>query len=479
MDFEAVIGLEVHAQLNTASKIFCPCANKFGGEPNAYTCPICQGHPGTLPVLNASAVTKAVQAGLALGGTISRVSRFDRKNYFYPDISKAYQISQFYFPIVKGGGVCVRYEDGSEKTFALTRIHLEEDAGKLLHPEGGEVYSLVDLNRAGAPLIEIVSEPELRTAEDAALYLTELRAILRYVDVSDGNMEEGSLRCDANVSVRPRGTEKFGTRVEIKNINSIKGVSKAIEYEIRRQVECIQTGTPLVQETRLFDAEKEITLSMRSKEEAHDYRYFPDPNLVPVVVTEEALEQIRAALPELPRARKLRFSEEYGLPVKDASALCSSRELADWFEDAARRTKNPKRLANWILAEVLRVLNAEHIGIRDFRVTPKQTAELIDLIEENTISGKIAKEVFGLMTESGKDAGVIVAEKGLNQVSDSAEIGRIIDEVLAANPAQVEQYRGGKTAVLGFFVGQIMKKSGGKVNPALVNTLLAEKLTGK
>jgi len=476
MEFEAVIGLEVHAQLNTATKIFCSCANRFGAEPNTLTCPVCQGHPGVLPVLNGKALTKAIKAGLALGGTVARYSRFDRKNYFYPDLPKAYQISQYEHPIVIGGGVTVVRDDGSEHTFPLTRIHMEEDAGKLVHPADTSTHSLVDLNRAGTPLIEIVSEPELHSPEDAALYLTELRAILRYIDVSDCNMEEGSLRCDANVSIRPRGATTLGTKVEIKNLNSIKGVSKAIEYEIRRQTEALACGTAIVQETRLFDADREVTLSMRSKEEAHDYRYFPDPDLVPVLVTEERINELRASLPELPRARKKRLMEQYGLTPKDVGTLCASRELADWFETAAALAKNPKKVANWIQAEVLRILNAKNQDIADFSVSPQDTAGLLNLVEDGTISGKIAKDVFEKMGTTGQDAESIIEAEGLRQVSDSNEIDLVIAAVLAANPAQVEQYRSGKTAVKGFLVGQIMKQSGGKANPALVNQLLEQKL---
>ncbi|HOG64753.1 MAG TPA: Asp-tRNA(Asn)/Glu-tRNA(Gln) amidotransferase subunit GatB [Spirochaetota bacterium] len=476
MEFEAVIGLEVHAQLNTQTKIFCSCANRFGAEPNTQTCPVCQGHPGVLPVLNGEALTKAIKAGLALDGSIAHYSRFDRKNYFYPDLPKAYQISQYEFPIVVGGGVTVVREDGSEHTFPLTRIHMEEDAGKLVHPGDDAAHSLVDLNRAGTPLIEIVSEPELHTPEDAAMYLTELRAILRYIDVSDCNMEEGSLRCDANVSIRPKGTTTLGTKVEIKNLNSIKGVAKAIEYEIRRQTEALLSGTPIIQETRLFDADREITLSMRSKEEAHDYRYFPDPDLVPVLVPEERIRTLKDTLPELPRARKTRFITEYCLTPKDVGTLCATRELADWFETAARAGKNPKKIANWIQAEVLRILNNSGQGITAFPVSPENTAALMDLVEDGVISGKIAKDVFEKMISTGKSAESIIEADGLRQVSDTGAIEQVIDEVLAANPAQVEQFKSGKTAVKGFLVGQIMKKSGGKVNPAMVNQILEQKL---
>lgn len=476
MEIEAVIGLEVHAQLNTATKIFCSCANRFGAEPNTLTCPVCQGHPGVLPVLNGRALTKAIQAGLALGGSVAHYSRFDRKNYFYPDLPKAYQISQYEYPIINGGGVTVVREDGSEETFPLTRIHLEEDAGKLVHPTDTSAYSLVDLNRAGTPLIEIVSEPNLHTPEDAALYLTELRAILRYIDVSDCNMEEGSLRCDANVSIRPKGATSLGTKVEIKNLNSIKGVAKAIEYEIRRQSEALAAGTAIVQETRLFDADKEITLSMRSKEEAHDYRYFPDPDLVPVIVSDERINELRASLPELPRARKKRLQEQYGLTQKDVETLCASRELSDWFERSASLTKTPKKVANWIQSEVLRILNAKNQEISEFPVSPEETAELLNLVDDGTISGKIAKDVFEKMVASGKSAKSIIEAEGLRQVSDSNEIEQVIETVLAAHPAQVEQYKNGKTAVKGFLVGQVMKQSGGKANPALVNQLLEQKL---
>ena len=480
MDFEAVIGLEVHAQLNTNSKIFCSCANRFGAEPNSQTCPICQGHPGVLPVLNAEALTKAIIAGLAFGGEIASFSKFDRKNYFYPDLPKAYQISQYDLPIVKGGRVTVTTEEGEGKTFALTRIHLEEDAGKLVHPDDRtDKRTFVDLNRSGTPLIEIVSEPDLRSSEDATLYLAELRSILKYIDVSDCNMEEGSLRCDVNVSIRPRGQEKLGTKVEIKNLNSFKSVAKTIEYEIRRQTEDTLSGVPIVQETRLFDTDREITLAMRSKEDAHDYRYFPDPDLAPITVTPERIAELAKTLPELPRARKARFLADYGLTVKDVATLAATREMADWFEAAVATGKaQPKKIANWIQAEVLRLLNLRGIEIGAFAVKPAQVADLLKLVEDDVISGKIAKEVFEIMADTGRDAALIIDEKGLRQVSDSGEIGTIIDAVLAANPAQVEQFRSGKTGVLGFFVGQIMKQSGGKANPALVNKLLSEKLSG-
>ncbi len=478
MEYEAVIGLEVHAQLNTQSKIFCGCSTKFGAEPNTQTCPICQGHPGVLPVLNKEVLKKSVIAGLAIGGEIARFSKFDRKNYFYPDLPKAYQISQFDLPIVSGGKITVNYKDGKEKTFNVTRIHMEEDAGKLVHPDDKAIpNSYVDLNRCGVPLIEIVSEPEMHTPEDAYLYLTELKSILSYIEVSDCNMEEGSLRCDANISIRPKGQKELGTKAEVKNMNSFKGVAKALEYEIKRQKEVLSSGGKIVQETRLYDTDKDMTFSMRSKEEAHDYRYFPDPDLVPMIIDETYIDKIRNDLPELPREKKSRFAKEYGLTASDTQILCTDKTLAQYFEDAVKSyPKQPKKIANWIQSEVMRVLNEQNKSITEFSIPPSDIGEIFKLIDKNTITSKIAKQVFAYMLESGKSPSIIVREKGLEQVSDTREIESIVDKIIEQNQQQVDQYKSGKTNLLGFFVGQVMKQTEGKDNPQVVNELLKKKL---
>jgi len=480
MEFEAVIGLEVHAQLNTDTKIFCGCSPGFGAEPNSRTCPVCQGHPGVLPVFNRAVLDKTVKTGLAVEGEIARFSTFDRKNYFYPDLPKAYQISQFYHPIVNGGKIAVTDSAGNEKSFRINHIHMEEDAGKLNHPDdNSDFHSYVDLNRCGTPLIEIVSEPDMHSAEDAFLYLTELKAILEYIDVSDCNMEEGSLRCDVNVSVKPVEQKEPGTRAEIKNMNSFHNIQKAIEYEIKRQIEEIQSGGKVIQETRLFDAGKGITRSLRSKEEAHDYRYFPDPDLVPVTLTDEEIEATKETLPELPGSRKIRFVNAYGITARDAQTLCASRALADYYEEAvASYPDQPKKIANWIQTEVMRALNENGTAISDFLVPPKQIGEIFKLIDENVISGKIAKEVFGYMVSERKAPSIIVEERSLKQMTDSGEIEAVIDEILQNNQPQVQQYRDGKQNLLGFFVGQVMKASRGKANPQTVNELLRKKLQG-
>jgi aspartyl-tRNA(Asn)/glutamyl-tRNA(Gln) amidotransferase subunit B len=475
MQYEPVIGLEVHAQLKTASKIFCGCSTKFGQGPNSQTCQVCIGMPGVLPVLNKTAMDYIIKTGLAVHCEIAPYSRFARKNYFYPDLPKGYQISQYELPVCLGGYVDV-VVDGNVKRVGLTRIHLEEDAGKNLH-EGIEGASHVDLNRTGVPLMEIVSEPDIRSAEEAAEYMRKLRAILRYIDVCDGNMEEGSLRCDANVSVRPVGQGEFGTRAELKNMNSFKNVQKAIEYEIKRQVAVIEDGGKVVQETRLWDANQGITLSMRGKEEAHDYRYFPEPDLVPVTVSKEWLEAIRATMPELPDAKRERFVSQYGIPDYDAMVLTESRALADYYEYTAKLSEEPKVASNWIMGDVLRKLKEDGIEPEQSPLEPERLAGMIKLIGSGTISGKIAKTVFEEIYNSKMSAEEIVKEKGLVQISDAGEIEKIIDEVMAANPANVEQYRAGKVALIGFFVGQVMKKTGGKANPGMVNELLKKKLS--
>jgi aspartyl-tRNA(Asn)/glutamyl-tRNA(Gln) amidotransferase subunit B len=475
MKYEAVIGLEVHAQLQTNTKIFCGCETRFGEEPNTRTCPVCIGMPGVLPVLNKKALEYIVKTGLATNCTISPVSRFARKNYFYPDLPKGYQISQYELPVCERGYVEI-VVDGAVKRVGLTRIHLEEDAGKNLHQaESGS--SLVDLNRAGTPLMEIVSEPDIRTPEEASEYLKKLRAILRYIEVSDADMEKGNFRCDANISIRPAGSKEFGTRAEIKNVNSFKFVQKAIEYEIKRQAQVLDEGGRVVQETRLFDSSKGVTFSMRSKEEAHDYRYFPEPDLVPIVVPKETIEEIRKTIPELPDVKRERFAKAYGLSEYDAYMLTQSRAMASYFEEANGLTNQPKIVANWMMGELMRLLNAAGLEIEDSPVKPDRLAGMLKLIDSGTISTKIAKTVFEEMFKSGKDAETVVKEQGLVQVSDTGAIEKIIDEVMKANPGQVSDYKSGKDKLFGFFVGQVMKASRGKANPDLVNQLLKKKLS--
>jgi len=476
MNYEAVIGLEVHAQLQTTTKIFCGCETAFGEEANTRTCPVCIGMPGVLPVLNRKAVEYIIKTGLATHCTISPFSRFARKNYFYPDLPKGYQISQYELPLCERGHVEI-VVDGKVKRIGLTRIHLEEDAGKNLHTsEAGA--SLVDLNRAGTPLMEIVSEPDIRTADEAAEYLKKLRSILRYIEVSDADMEKGNFRCDINISLRPAGVKEYGTRAEVKNVNSFKFVQKALEYEMKRQAQVLDDGGKVVQETRLFDSAKGVTFSMRSKEEAHDYRYFPEPDLVPVAVTAEDVAAIRTTIPELPDAKRERFVKEYGLPDYDADMLTQSRALAAYYEEAAKLAGQPKVVSNWMMGELMRLLNAENREIEDCPVGPDRLAAMIKMIESGVISTKIAKTVFEEMYRSGKDAEAVVREKGLVQVSDTGAIEKIIDEVIKANPAQHADYKGGKDKLFGFFVGQVMKASKGKANPEMVNDLLKKKLSG-
>jgi aspartyl-tRNA(Asn)/glutamyl-tRNA(Gln) amidotransferase subunit B len=474
MKYEAVIGLEVHAQLQTNTKIFCGCETRFGEEANTHTCPVCIGMPGVLPVLNRKAVEFIVKTGLATHCTISSYSRFARKNYFYPDLPKGYQISQYELPVCEKGYVEI-VVDGKIKRIGLTRIHLEEDAGKNLHqPEGGA--SLVDLNRAGTPLMEIVSEPDIRTPEEASEYLKKLRSILRYIEVSDADMEKGNFRCDANVSIRPVGSRELGIRAEVKNVNSFKFVQKALEYEIKRQAQVLDDGGKVVQETRLFDSTKGVTFSMRSKEEAHDYRYFPEPDLVPIVVPRETVEAIGRTIPELPDARRERFAKEYGLPEYDADMLTQSRALAAYFEEVVRMSGQPKMAANWMMGELMRLMNAEGKEIEDCPIRPDRLAGMIKMIADGVISTKIAKTVFEEMYKTGHDAETIVREQGLVQVSDTGAIETLIGEVIKANPAQAADYKAGKEKLFGFFVGQVMKASKGKANPELVNQLLKKKL---
>lgn len=471
-DYEPVIGLEIHVQLQTKSKMFCNDSTHFGSHDNENICPVCTAMPGSLPVINERALEFSVKTGLALGCQIRKHSVFARKQYFYPDLPKGYQISQYDMPLCEHG--TMEYVlDGERKRVGITRAHMEEDAGKSTHH--GE-YSLINLNRAGIPLLEIVSEPDMRSAQEAAEYARTMRKIVRYLEVCDGNLEEGSLRCDCNVSVRKRGEKKFGTKVEIKNINSFRFIEKAIEYEIQRQIDCIETGEPIHQETRLYDPDKNRTFAMRSKEEAHDYRYFPDPDLLPVDVDDAYIEKVKTGLPELPLARADRFMSEYKLPEYDAFVLTQEKALADYFEDVARVGKNAKAASNWVMTELLRELNDSKKDVTESPISSGYLGRMIALIENGTISGKIAKTVFMEMWTSGKDPETIVKEKGLTQITDTSAIEKIIDEVIAANPAEVEAYRGGKEKLFGFFVGQAMKATKGQASPDVVNGLLKKKL---
>ncbi len=475
MKWEAVIGLEVHAQMLTTTKIFCGCSTTFGSEPNSQTCQICIGMPGVLPVLNKKALEFAIRTGLATNCTISGYSRFARKNYFYPDLPKGYQISQYEHPICERGHIEIMV-DGDVRRIGITRIHMEEDAGKNIH-EGAGGYSFVDLNRTGVPLMEIVSEPDIRSPKEAAEYMRKLRSIVRYLGACDGNLEQGSLRCDANVSVRPVGQKELGTRAEVKNINSFRYVEKAIEYEIKRQIKLIEEGGKVIQETRLWDANKGITESMRSKEEAHDYRYFPDPDLVPIMTDRKWIDEIRESLPELPDAKRHRFVEACGLSENDADQLTAERSIAEWFESAVMAGGQPKAVSNWIMGDLMKLLNEENKSIEGCLIKPPQLAAMLKLIDQGLISGKIAKTVFDEMYKTGNDAAEIVKEKGLVQISDSSEIEKIVDQIIARSPKEVERFKAGDQKLIGFFVGQAMKASKGKANPQVLNELLKKKLS--
>jgi aspartyl-tRNA(Asn)/glutamyl-tRNA(Gln) amidotransferase subunit B len=478
--YEPVIGLEVHAQLLTKSKAFCGCSTKFGNDPNSNVCPVCLGMPGVLPVMNKSHVEFIMKMGLATNCTIAPKSHFARKNYFYPDLPKGYQISQYEEPICLKGWLDIELQDGSSRRLGITRIHMEEDAGKSIHDQ--DTDTLVDVNRCGVPLIEIVSEPDMRSPHEAYQYLYKIRQILTYLGICDGNMEEGSLRCDANISVRKKGETRLGTKREVKNLNSFRFVEKALEYEIEKQIESLENGETIIQQTLLWDSAKGICIPMRSKEEAHDYRYFPDPDLVPVLVDQPWIDSVKADLPELPTKRRDRYIEQYKLPRYDADILTAERALADYFEGVLanlniKNEESYKMASNWTMVDVLRVVNEQHIAVSDFPVTPRNLSEMISLIIDGTISGKIAKEIFEEMLRTHESPKVIVEKKGLMQVSDESAIEKVIDEILSNNLGQVEQYKSGKQQVFGFFVGQTMKAMKGKANPKVVNEVLRRKLS--
>jgi aspartyl-tRNA(Asn)/glutamyl-tRNA(Gln) amidotransferase subunit B len=479
MEWETIIGLEVHVQLSTHSKLFSGASTAYGAEPNTQACGIDLGLPGILPVLNEKAVKMAVKIGLAIDAEIIKQSVFARKNYFYPDLPKGYQISQYEFPIVKKGYLDITLDDGEIKRIGITRAHLEEDSGKSIH-EGFNKLTGIDLNRAGTPLIEVVSEPDMRSAREAIAYLKALHALVRYLDISDGNMQEGSFRCDANVSIRPKGQKELGTRTEIKNVNSFRFVERAINYEVQRQIDIVENGGKVNQETRLYDADKNETRSMRSKEEAMDYRYFPDPDLLPIILDDKFIEDIQATLPELPWEKRERFEKQYELSRYDANILISSKDLSEYFENTISATKaSPKFAANWVIGDLTAALNKANLDITQSPIAPLQLATLLNRITDHTISGKIAKTVFDALWQQEGDVDEIIAKKGLTQITDTSSIEKIIDDVLAANSEQVIQYREGKEKVFGFLIGQIMKETKGKANPQQVNELLKKKLAEK
>jgi len=478
MSWEVVIGLEIHTQLATRSKIFSGASTAYGAEPNTQACLVDLGYPGVLPVLNKEVVHMATMFGLAINATVAPRSVFARKNYFYPDLPKGYQISQYELPIVDSGELFITDEDGNDKRIGITRAHLEEDAGKSIH-EGLDQSSGIDLNRAGTPLLEIVSEPDIRSAKEAVAYMRKIHTIVRYLGISDGNMQEGSFRCDANVSVRPVGQEEFGTRTEIKNLNSFRFVERAINYEIERQVDLLEDGGAVVQETRLYDSAKDETRSMRSKEEANDYRYFPDPDLLPVEISADYVEAVRKQLPELPDEKQRRFVDDYGLRKDDAAQLTVSRPVADFFEAAAAATDAGSQLvANWVLGDLAGALNKDGLDIGDSRVSADEFAGLISRIHDDTISGKIAKQVFEAMWSGEGTADEVIEAKGLKQITDASAIEAVVDKVIAANPGQVAEYKAGKDKLIGFFVGQVMKETKGQANPGQVNQVLKAKLSG-
>lgn len=477
-DFEIVIGLEVHSELHTNTKIFCNCTTEFGGDPNTHVCDVCLGLPGVLPVLNKKVVDYAIKAGLALNCKIAEFSKFDRKNYYYPDLSKNYQTSQFDLPIAEDGYVDITV-DGVNKRIGVTRLHMEEDAGKLVH-SGATISSssssFVDYNRVGVPLIEIVSEPDMRSVDEAIAYFEKLKSYLEYTEVSDCKMEQGSIRCDCNISLRPWGQKEFGTRTELKNMNSFKALRRAMEYEIERQAEILRDGGRIIQETRTWDESKGVTLSLRGKEEAHDYRYFPEPDLVPIIISQDWIEGIRQSMPELPDARKQRLVDTYGLPEYDAAVITSSKALAEYFDECLKYFSDAKVISNWVMGELLKHLNASERSIAECPISPEKLSDLLKLLDKGTISGKIAKTVFEEMYETGKDAETIVKEKGLVQISDESAIAEIVDRVVTANPQSVDDYKAGKERAIGFLVGQVMKETKGKANPGVVNKLLVERL---
>ena len=479
MEYEPVIGLEVHAQLETLSKIFCGCSTAFGEEPNTQTCPVCTGQPGSLPVVNRKAVEFAIKLGLATSCRIAPYSLFARKNYFYPDLPKGYQISMYEYPLAEEGFIEIVVE-GKKKRIQIIRIHMEEDAGKLKHGETPETasFSYVDFNRTGVPLVEIVSGPDIRSPQEAGDYLRKLRAILQYLEICTGDMEKGTFRCDANVSVRPKGQKEFGTRTELKNMNSFRNVEKALEYEIKRQIAVLEDGDKVIQETRLWDVDQGISISMRGKEEAHDYRYFPDPDLVPLRIEERWVEEIRKSLPELPDEKKKRFIEKYQIPEYDAEIVTSTKAMAAYYEESVRLFPEPKTVSNWMMGELLRELKHDDREIDQCPVTPQHLAEMLLMIKKGTISGKIAKDVFEEMYQTGERPEKIVRDKGWIQILDEGEIEKAIERAMEANPTQVEDYRKGKEKLFGFFVGEVMKQTKGKANPKLVNEWLKKKLKG-